>query len=88
MNLEIVGHCPDCNAPLYGLSELEEGRAPVLVRSCRCASGTDRQVASFGPTERPAIAAEVESFMATFSPNMPVTTWHLNEILRIVRGEK
>jgi hypothetical protein len=38
--LEIVSHCPRCNAPMYGPKQIPEGQTPEVKRSCGCTFGT------------------------------------------------
>jgi hypothetical protein len=50
--LEIIGHCPDCNAPIYGPRSVAASETPTVKRTCTCACGNEMQPdpKSFGDT--------------------------------------
>lgn len=34
--LEIVGHCPKCDAPVYGQKRIRSNEQPTVKHSCEC----------------------------------------------------
>ena len=42
--LEIVGHCPQCNSPVYGPKRINENEEPVVKYGCDCRQFTRKAI--------------------------------------------